>query len=63
MRDNILSINKKAIYLVLILSSMFLCQNVFAEDFNAINITIYNKATGEVYYNKIIPADKPFETV
>ncbi|AAB99175.1 hypothetical protein MJ_1161 [Methanocaldococcus jannaschii DSM 2661] len=60
MRDNIRSINKLLIYLVLILSAMFLCQNVFAEDYNAIEITVKNISSGEILYQKIFPKDEAF---
>ncbi|ACX73562.1 conserved hypothetical protein [Methanocaldococcus vulcanius M7] len=60
MRYNILRINKKIIYLGLILLAMFLCQNVFAEDNNAIEITVKNISSGEILYQKIFPKDEAF---
>ena len=48
------------IFLVLIFSAIFLCQSVFAEEYNAINITVLNTSSGEILYHKIFPKDESF---
>ncbi len=59
MKYNILSINRPIIFLVLIFSAIFLCQSVFAEDPNAVNITVKDR-NGNIVYQKVIPNDRPF---
>jgi len=41
-----------------------LCQSVFAEDYNAYNVTIYNPLnSSEVIYQNIVPDSQPFNYV
>ncbi|EEB74758.1 hypothetical protein [Thermococcus sp. AM4] len=47
----------------LLFAVLFLAPLVIADELNAIEIKVYNVNTNHVYFDKVVPRDRPYHTV
>ena len=55
--------NRSVLAGLLFITMLIVVPFVIAEEYNAVEIKVYNVNTNKVYFDKVVPKDKPYHTV